>query len=474
MNHHQPLNQQPGGPTEPKRPDHRLRRTQQWLANITGVLLTLVIASLLYLSHRWPAEADISATNRHSLSEQSVRTVSSFDQAIRVTAVLGPDATQRQAVKKLVAQYSKHNPRLQLEFINPETSPARVRELDANPGGELIISTGDADLYREKRLQSLSERSFTGALTQLSRNANRQVVFVTGHDERTTQRQTNGDFAELAARLTQLGLVTREISLVTNPVIPEDTDLLVIAAPRKPYFPGEVATLLNYVSTGGNILWLIDEQHDVGLKALSAELGIEPLPGVLLDASSKSYGAENPTFAVIDHSNLPDHPVNRTLGNPLLLPAATALNLTPLAGQSSRPLFFSSEQSWTESGPVAGAVRFDENTTEQRGPLLLGIALQRQVQTLQPREQRIAVIGDADWLANQWIGNGANLEYAQRLFNWLAADDAQLSFATATPEDAFINPASRTILVMGGGFLFGLPLIFLIIAAMLWRQQRNG
>lgn len=469
MNSQQQSSEQP---TKPAPPDHRLRRTQLWLANTTSLLLTLVVASLLYLGNRWHAEADISASSRHSLSAQSIRTVSSFDSDIKVTAVVGPDPVQREAVETLVAQYRKHNKKLQLEFVNPETNPARVRELDANPGGELIISTGENQQYREKRLQSLSERSVTGALTQLSRSANRRVAFVTGHDERTTERQTNSDFSELASRLTEVGLNTSEISLVTNPTIPEDVDLLVIAAPSKRYFPGEVATLLNYISAGGNLLWLIDEEHDVGLKALSADLGIDPLPGVLLDASSSSYGADNPTFAVIDHSNLPDHIVNRTLGNPLLLPAATALNVTPLAGQSIQPLFFSSEQSWTESGPVAGAVRFDENSTEQRGPLLLAVALQRQTQS--GAEQRMAVIGDADWLASQWIGNGANLEYAERLFNWLAADEAQLEFATALPDDAIINPASRTILMMGGGFLFGLPILFLTIAALLWRRQRNG
>lgn len=465
---------------QPARPNHRLRRTQLWLANITGVLLTLVVASLLYLGNRWHSEADISASSRHSLSSQSIRTVSSFEQDVKITAVLGPNPVQREAVEKLVAQYRKYNEKLELEFVNPETHPARVRELDANPGGELIVSTGSADQYREKRLQSLSERSMTGALTQLSRGAERRVAFVTGHGERTTERQTNSDFSELAGRLTQVGLNASEISLVSQPSIPHDIDLLVIAAPTKRYFPGEVATLLNYISGGGNLLWLIDEEHDVGLKALSAELGIEPLPGVLLDATSSSYGADNPTFAIIDHTHLPDHIVNHTLGNPLLLPAASALNVTPLAGQSIQPLFFSSEQSWTESGPVAGAVRFDENSDEQRGPLLLAVALQRPLQhstaalVEQPAQQRMAVIGDADWLASQWIGNGANLEYAERLFNWLAADEAQLAFATAMPEDALINPASRTILMMGGGFLFGLPLIFLAIATLLWRRQRNG
>lgn len=436
-------------------------------------MLTLVVASLLYLGNRWHTSTDISATGRHSLTEQSIRTVEAFAEPVKVTAVLGPDQQQREAVETLVAQYRKYNEQLQLEFINPEIEPTRVRELDANPAGELIISTGSDELYREKRLQSLSERSVTGALTQLTRSADRQIAFVTGHGERSTTRQTNSDFSELAARLTESGLQATELSLVLHPAIPDSVDLLVLAAPTSRLFPGEVASVLNYVSAGGNLLWLIDEEHDTGLLALSTQIGVDPLPGVLLDASSSAYGADTPTFAVIDNNNLPDHIVNRTLGSPLLFPAATALNVTPMAGQSVQPLLLSSEQSWTESGPIAGAVSFDENTTEERGPLLLGAALIRPEQQT-GSEQRIAVIGDADWLASQWIGNGANLQYAERLFNWLAADEAQLAFATTLPDDAFINPDSRTILIMGGGFLFGLPVLFIMVAALLWRRQRKG
>lgn len=461
-----------GEAQENTKPDHRRRHTHQWLGRITCVLLTLIAASLLYLGNRWQVSHDISASSRHSLTEQSIQTVASFKDPVTVTAVLGPNPEQRKAVSALIDRYRKHNEQLTLEFINPETNPAKARELNAAPGGELIISTGSSDdARREKRLQNLSERSVTAALTELSRSGSRQVAFVTGHGERTTSRVTNSDFSELAGRLTQIGLEAVELSLVTNPVVPETVNLLVIAAPVTRFFPGEVATLLNYIGNGGNLLWMIDETHDTGLAALSAELGIDPLPGVLLDATSSAYGADTPTFAVIDHTGLPDHLINRTLGNPLLLPASTALNVTPLAGQSIQPLFFSSDQSWTETGPIEGEVRFNENSNEQRGPLLLGVALVRENRQ---QQQRMAVIGDADWLASQWIGNGANIEYAERLFNWLAADEAQLAFATATPKDALINPASRTVLMMGGGFLFVLPLAFLAVAGLLWRRQRSA
>jgi len=444
------------------------------MSTLAGLLLVIITGSLITLGQRLQIEKDLSSSKRHSLSAQSIETVRSLHDSVEIIAVMGPNPNQRQGVEALVSRYRKHHPNLRLSFVNPETQPARVRELDAAPGGELILRTLNAQEPREERLQNLSERSMTGALTRLSRSNDREVAFVTGHGERVTSRETNSDFSELAKRLQRIGLETREISLITEPVVPDSVDLLVIAAPRQKFFPGEVASVLQHISNGGNLLWLLDDNLDSGLDALHLELGVEPIKGTLLDASSAAYGAESPTFAIVEAGSLPAHPINLNLGNPLLFPAPTALDVTPLAGQQIQPLMFSGEQSWTESGPVSGEVRFDDNGTERRGPLLLGTSITRSKSANGSAEQRIAIVGDADWLASQWIGNAANLEYGERLFNWLAADEQQLAFNTVQPADAFINPSSRSILMMGGGFLVLLPALFLIIAGTLWQRQRRG
>lgn len=450
----------------------RLKR-HTGLASIATVLLLVITIAIIALGQRWQVEYDLSASKRHSLTEQSIDTVRSLEQPVEIIAVMGPAPAQRQAVAALVSRYQQHNDQLSLEYVNLETEPTRVRELNAAPGGELIVQTQGQSGLQEARLQNLTERNLTAALTQLSRGGKRQVAFISGHDERTTERVTNSDFSELGKRLQQIGFETIEHSLVTHPVIPDSVNLVVIAAPQRRYFPGEVASLLQYVSGGGNLLWLIDESTEVGLQALHTELGIDTLSGVLLDATSAAYGADSPTFAVIDHQSLPQHAVNDGIANPILFPAATALGITPLAGQTLQPLLLSSDSSWTESGPIVGEVRFDDNGVERRGPLPVGVAVIRNAAN-PSQEQRIAVIGDADWLASQWIGNGANLEYAERLFNWLATDDRQLAFTAHKPADALINPTSNSILLMGGGFLLGMPLLFLVIAGSMWRRQRHG
>jgi len=436
-------------------------RTNRWLM----ILLAAIALALLWINHNNFVTIDVSANARHTLTDISIEAARALPGPVEIIAAIGPNKRQRDAITVLVNRYRKVKANLTLSWLNPETEPARARELQVAPGGELIMRHGT----RETRLQNVSERTFTQALHKLSRTGDRSIAFVSGHGERDIEQQDGNGYAVIATSLERSGIKAQTLSLVSVPRVPETIHTLVIAAPSSPYFPGEVASVLDYINRGGNLLWLIEGGNLAGLDAVALEFGITVLDGIVLDAASRSWGADSPTFAVID--KYPPHPVNAGLTSPVLLPESRALNIAALAGQQTTALLQTGADSWTESGPVQGAVRFDENTTEQRGPLLLALAVER------PRgkqTQRIAILGDADLFANTWIGNGANREFGERLLNWLAADDAQLNFVTIPPADTLDTLNRRQTLYIGAGFLLFLPSLFLLLGLWLWhRQKRN-
>lgn len=419
---------------------------------------------VLWLNHRFDLTVDVSANARHTLTETTVQTLSLMPMPLNLIAVIGPSEQQRTAISDLVVKLRKHKGDISLSFVNPEIEPDKVRELNSPPGGELIMQYQG----REKRLQNLSERSFTQALHQLSRSNSRHVAFIKGHGERTPDRQTNDDFAYLSARLGQSGIETSTLSLVQVPRVPDNIDTLVIAAPTEKYFPGEVASILEYLGRGGNLLWLIDGDTLAGLKSVSLELGFDLLPGVVIDANSSAWGTESPTFAIID--NYPNHAINTGLQSPLLLPQVKALSVIPQAGQTVTPLLQTRAESWTETGPIQGAIKFDENSEEARGPLTVALSIERE---RAGREQRIVVAGDADLFASTWIGNGANQDYAERLFNWMASDDNLIQFTTIQAKDSRVQLSTRQTIVVGAGFLLLLPLLFLAIGTFQWYRQKH-
>lgn len=432
------------------------------------LLIVGIALSLIWISSRTNTNIDLTANKRHALSEQTVAAVQALQGPVSITAVIGPNTTQRNTLIELVARYQSHNPLINLSFVNPETDPERARQLNAASGGELIVN----GMGREQRLQSVSERSLTGALRQLNREGERKLAFIVGHEERSAIDTGASNWAILGSRLRSIGLNSEALSLVTHPRIGDDVDVLVIADPRRPYFPGEIAGLLEYVNQGGSLLWLIEtslsKQAGSGLAALGLELGIDPLPGVIIDAASQSANAGSASSVIL--TSFSQHPVTQGLTSPVLLPQAKALVITPLAGQTLLPLLQTPEASWTETGALEGAVQFDQDSDEQKGPLVVGVTIEREIKG---RQQRIAVIGDADFGSDRFIGNGANLGFAESLMLWLSGESDALSFVTMPAPDASLALSRQEIMIISISLLFVLPLILFVIAGITaWRRRR--
>ena len=435
-------------------------------------LSVLVIAVVLlagWFSQRFNSQVDLTANQRHSLAPATQSLLTSLDMPVELIAVLGPDPAQRRAVEALVTRFQDLKPDLSLRFVNPETDPAQARELQAAPGGELILRTAE----REQRLQSLSERNLIDSLQQLSRTSDRDIVFVTGHGERSPIATGNNDWSLMAERLARIGLLAREQSLVSEPYLDDTIDLLVIAAPIQPYFPGEIASLNDFLNRGGNVLWLTESSDDAAagpdLSILSDNFGVDMLPGTVIDTASQALSADSPDFVLLDR--FPVHPVTRALASPVLLPQATALAVTPLAGQIIEPLLQTPESSWTETGALTGAIEFNEDTQEVAGPLLLGATIERK---LPQGVQRFAVIGDADFGSSQFLGNGANQSFMESLALWLTGEGDELAFVTQRAPDSELILSNRSIIALTAVYLAGLPLLLLITAGVVrWRRKRK-
>ena len=437
------------------------------LHTVLSVLLVCITLALGWLSQRVTYGIDLTANDRNSLSQSSESVLRAIETPVEIIAVIGPDQQQREAISTLVSRLQEIKADVQLTFVNPETDPAAAQALNATSGGELILRTAG----RERRLRNLSERNVTSSLRHLNREEDRTIAFLTGHEERSPTLLGNHDWNTVATRLDAIGLVSRELSLVSEPYIDDTIDLLVIAAPRRPYFPGEVASLNSYLSRGGNLLWLSEGSSDStsgpGLQLLANTLGVDTLPGVVIDTNSQALAADSPDFVLLDR--FPNNPVTNMLASPVLLPQASALAVTKLAGQTTLPLLQTPASSWTESGALSGAISFNENTSEIAGPLLLGVTIER---ALAAGTQRIAVIGDADFGSSQFVDNGGNQDFIEALVLWLTGEINTMDFDTQAAIDSTLTLNNNSVVTLSAIYLAGLPLVFLLIAGLVrWRRR---
>lgn len=451
-------------------------RRKLWLQNLLfGLLLASMIALLAWLSTRYAFQSDWTFSGRNTLSEASRTLLAGLTEPVRITAYARDNPTLRDGISRLIERYRRAKPDLTLAFVNPDVLPDRVRELGVTLDGELYV----AYRGRSEKVQQLSEQALTLALQRVSRARETTVLFLEGHGERRPLGAANYDLGTFGRELEKIGIRVKAVD-GSKTAWASTASALVIAGPQQPLTPEEVRIVLDYVESGGSLLWLLEPRDPSNLEPLAKALGITVLPGTVVDPDTARLGIANPAFIpVVDYG---PHPITEALRTPALLPQAAALNVQSAGGWSPVVLLESQAGAWSELGSLEGSVRFEPERSEQAGPLTLAIALTRPAPAGAPvseqpnarGQQRVVVIGDGDFLSNTYLGNGANLQLGINSLNWLTLEeDAPLSVYPKTAPDQRLNLSEGALAGIAALFLIVIPAGLLAGGWLIWLYRRR-
>ncbi len=478
------------------------------LRNIIFMILFLTLIGLLaVLSNRYTYLSDWTINGQNSLNEVSLELLKNMDDSVAIVSYTNQSSI-KDAVKELISRYQHAKPDISLSFVDPVEDPETVRDLNITIDGELMITYQG----RKENLTELSEENITNTLYRLIRAQERTIVFIKGHGERSPERQANFDLSSFTQHLTKQGFRIETLNLAETMQIPDNVSVLVLAGPQASFIPAEVKLLQDYLTSGGNLLWLSDplketaEDPMFGLLALSELLGIEILNGVIVDPTTQQLGINRPDYAII--TQYPNHPITNGFDTVTLFPQAagievlpgyavlhgrdsavneqelTADDKTPPAGSETDspaisrsftaiPMLQTVDRSWIETSPVVDQVEFND-LLDITGPITIGMMLSRQIiNNSGTREQRVIVIGDGDFLSNTFLGNGGNLILGENIFNWLSHDEHFIAIPTRPRSDVRLDLSPTVLTLLGGLFLIIIPLLLIITGAVIWLRRRS-
>ncbi len=260
------------------------------------------------------------------------------------------------------------------------------------------------------------------AVLAVTRATERVVYFVTGHGEHSpesTDRQTGYSTAKRS--LEEELFRVRELPLVPPTGIPADASLVVIAGPRKDYFPGRDRRAAAYLDRGGNLLLMIDPETPASIGVLAAAYGITPRPQVVVDPERRLAAGEGVTVLVSGLA--PSFLVSGTLEAPPVFSYARPLAIADAWKGSVVPFL--------ETGPSSYAIAAngsaDAPPQGPTGALTVGAAVVRPGTGTDGKGGRMIVYGDADFAANGVIDYLGNLDLFVNSANWLTRDEALIS-----------------------------------------------
>ncbi|MGH8478010.1 MAG: GldG family protein [Gammaproteobacteria bacterium] len=462
------------------------RRQLRLHSALSAILLVAICGLLAWLSTRYHHTADWTSGGRHTLSEASTALLTRLQGPVEITGYARPDAELRGLIEDLIQRFRRINPDIGLRFVDPDKAPDEVRDLGIQTDGELVIRYA----ARSEHVEEHTEEALTNALQRVLRGGERFVVFLEGHGERNPLGQANHDLDQFAEQLGKRGIKVQGLNLASNPVIPENTSVLVIATPEVDYLPREVEIVSAYLKRGGNLLWLVDPGPLRGLDGLAAELGLKLSQGTLVDPATAIFGIDHP--AIVPVTGYPSRAPVAGFRYLTVFPYAREIKAETRDEWQAAPLLSSGADAWIEADKLEGELRYDEGS-DHHGPLDIALRLTRnrtaaaeppkqepntdeeaQGSERPPPEQRVVVFGDGDFLSNSYLGNSGNLDLGLKTVNWLASDEALIEVPAGTAIDRRLDLSDAQAALISTGFLMLLPAVLGGMGFFVWLRRRRA
>jgi len=448
------------------------------------VLFISCIGMLAWLSNHYSYQFDLTANKRHSLSSDSIDLLKLLEKEVMVHAYTTDEVTQK-AVAEIISRYQQVKSDFRLKLLNPDIDIEQAQR-----DGIVMDKPFAFVIYYDDRMEhitSLSEQAISNALLRLNRRQNQQIIFLSGHGERDINASDTRAYTTLRKQLQDTGFNLRTINLLQQP-LPDNSELMIIAAPVHEYLAGEIEQITQFIERGGNLLWLVDPGELQGLEVLATSLNLSLHDGLIIDNNPElrqTLNIQHP--AIIPVTEYYPHLITSTIRYNTLFPLARGIS--PLDDVSddainwqAEALFSSPGKSWSEAGGLAEEMSFDSADGDIAGPVTMAVALHRPLQTPQSAaphtasskgSQRIVIIGDSDFLSDSYIGAGANLSLGLNIFNWLVGDDDFVSVEVKPSPDTKLELSEIQLMVIAFGFFFIIPLLLLVIGFRIWYVRKN-
>ncbi|MBI4808670.1 MAG: GldG family protein [Nitrosomonadales bacterium] len=443
-----------------------MKRFLPMLKRTVALLLVLLAAGAVYqLAARYPAHRDVTQNALNSLEQGSVDALALLQEPVKITVYATEQDAQlgdiRKLIREFISLYQRYKPDISLTFVDPVKEPEAMRKAAIRGNGEMVVEYAG----RSEHITTLNEETLSSALMRLAHTKEQLLMYLSGHGERRLDGSANHDLGEFGGRLQQLGYRIASLKLAIAQEVPDNASMLVLTHPQTEVMPGEVKKLLRYVDNGGNLLWLVDDEALHGMEPLAEKLGLTFLPGTVIDPAAQEMNAPmNWSLG----TGYPPHAITRDFDLLTAFPDALALSIEAKGGWQKHMLVEGGQRGWvSENG---ASKRFDKNR-DIPGPFELAVTLQRNVND---REQRIVVVGNGNFLANTYSGNGGNLDLGINMVNWLANEEQLIIVQPHAAKDGAITLSKRQLTVISAVFLILLPLALVAAGFWSWRRRRNA
>ena len=403
-----------------------------------------------------------------TLSVQSRAIVSQLEQPLELIIFdrnINPD------LERLLENYRQIDQKFQFKLVDPQQELGLAKQYQVQTLGEIYLQYGDKrqklNVNNATVSEPITETLITNSIAQIKRDRTINIYLLQGHGEASPDLEEGG-IAQVVDKLKSNGYSVRELNLTSQPKIPDNADLIIIAGATRKLLAAEVTMLQNYLDSGGNFLLLLSPDTEIGISSLLLEWGVELDNRLIVDGSGAGEAMGfGPGVIIVNRYG--DHPIVKSFRNGIsVFPESRPLKIQEKASVTIAPLVITDRTTWAESDLKSEEITFDPNQ-DIPGSLNIAIAAYRD----RPESSRIVVFGSSTFVTNGWFEQQLNSDLLLNSVSWLVREN-QVTL-TVRPKEAAnrsLNLSSLQAAIISWLALRIIPLLALIVGIFYWRRDR--
>ena len=444
------------------------------------------------------AHVDLTREKIYTPSPQAMKVIDELKQPVRLTYFYRSQDPEGRRVKEVLGVMARRNPLFEVRVADPDKEPTLARAFGVRIYNAGVLEAADRKLL----VQSVDEAEIAIGVQRVLREKVVTVCFLEGHNElpidnfeyhthvEGTSNHSHGDassqhvqmpdhgIGRLRRALEVQGYAVRKVVLATQPAVPHECQVLVLANPRTTFLPAESAGIESYLRGGGSLLAMLDLGFvlESRLADLLGQLGVGLPQEAIVDPLSH-YASDSEMVAVTAYEA---GPVTRNLSMTFFPGARPLVPATPVAGIKVTPLFASSRDSYTRPVSAAGVGDADPAAKPAAaapsgpGPRLLAVAAEGQLPGADRDASplRVVIVGDGDFASNSFLPYLANGDLALSMVRWLVREERTTSVSSRIPVPPMILLSGAQMRTIFLAVAVLLPLAAFVPGLLAWWRRR--
>ena len=464
---------------------------------IAGASVLIVLALVVFAnmtSQRYNKRWDLTSNKQYSLSDQSVKLLTSLKTPVKFIVFDKEDSFDRYRTR--LSEYSYNSRQVQVDYVDPDKTPVKAREYKIEAYGTIVVEY----MGRTERVTNNAEQDLTNALIKVMNPQAKKVYFLSGHGEKDPAKSERDGYSTIADSLKRDNYQFDKVVLAQTNEIPKDVTVLVIAGPRTDLLEQEVPLINEYLtSRTGKLLVLMDPPDDFKqpqqmprLAGLLKEWGINATQSVVVDVSGRTSVATVPVAA----PPYPTHAITNDFGLVTMFPMVRAmLPETAPQKRAGQTFLQTAARSWAETDfkelatGDGSSIKAETEKGDLAGPVSIGVATEVASTATPPKplgdvgktdkpddapkpETRVAAIGDSDFAANNYLGIEGNRDLFMNTVNWLAQQESLISIRPREPSDSRLTLTANIRSALFLMSIFVIPALVLGAGVFTWWRRR--